>query len=88
MLKGVRYNLVLASVLHLDNPTGNISYKEALKISKNPMIKWAVPISYGDNYKGFRIVGTTVTFTALYDAELEKGRRVENPMEVSFRECW
>jgi putative ABC transport system permease protein len=80
--KGSPLQLVLASVLHLDNPIGNISYKKALKISKNPMIKSAVPISYGDNYKGFRIVGTTVKFTSLYDAELEKGRRVENPMEV------
>ena len=80
--KGSPLQLVLASVLHLDNPTGNISYKEALKISKNPMIKWAVPISYGDNYKGFRIVGTTDTFTALYNAELEKGHRVQNSMEV------
>ena len=50
--KGSPLQLVLASVLHLDNPTGNISYKEALKISKNPLIKSAVPISYGDNYKG------------------------------------
>jgi putative ABC transport system permease protein len=80
--KGSPLQLVLASVLHLDNPTGNISYKEALKISKNPMIKWAVPISYGDNYKGFRIVGTTDAFTTLYNAELEKGHRVQNTMEV------
>lgn len=80
--KGSPLQLVLASVLHLDNPTGNISYKEALKISKNPTIKSAVPISYGDNYKGFRIVGTTIKFTSIYDAELEKGHRVENAMEV------
>ncbi|MFT6843633.1 MAG: putative ABC transport system permease protein [Psychroserpens sp.] len=80
--KGSPLQLVLASVLHLDNPTGNISYKEALKISKNPLIKSAVPISYGDNYKGYRIVGTTDEYTALYNAELEKGSRVKNAMEV------
>ncbi len=80
--KGSPLQLVLASVLHLDNPTGNILYKEALKLSKNPMIKSAVPISYGDNYKGFRIVGTTNTFTALYNAELEKGHNVEKSMQV------
>jgi putative ABC transport system permease protein len=80
--KGSPLQLVLASVLHLDNPTGNISYKEALKIGENRMIKSAVPISYGDNYKGFRIVGTTDTFTSLYNAELEKGHRVQNSMEV------
>jgi len=80
--KGSPLQLVLASVLHLDNPTGNISYKEALKISKNPLIKFAVPISYGDNYKGFRIVGTTHEYTSLYNGELEKGNRIENSMEV------
>ena len=80
--KGSPLQLVLASVLHLDNPTGNISYKEALKISKNPLIKSAVPISYGDNYKGYRIVGTTHEYATLYNAELEKGHRVKNAMEV------
>jgi putative ABC transport system permease protein len=80
--KGSPLQLVLASVLHLDNPTGNISYNEALKISKNPLIKFAVPISYGDNYKGFRIVGTTHKYTSLYNGKLEKGHRVENAMEV------
>jgi putative ABC transport system permease protein len=80
--KGSPLQLVLASVLHLDNPTGNISYNEALKIGKNPLIKSAVPIAYGDNYKGYRIVGTTHEYTALYNAELEKGHRVENVMEV------
>jgi putative ABC transport system permease protein len=80
--KGSPLQLVLASVLHLDNPTGNISYKEALKISKNLLIKSAVPISYGDNYKGYRIVGTTHEYPTLYSAELEKGHRVKNAMEV------
>ena len=80
--KGSPLQLVLASVLHLDNPTGNISYKEALKISKNLLIKSAVPISYGDNYKGYRIVGTTHEYATLYNAELEKGHRVKNAMEV------
>lgn len=80
--KGSPLQLVLASVLHLDNPTGNISYDEAKKIGKNPMIKSAVPISYGDNYKGFRIVGTTPEFLTLYNAELQEGRAVEKSMEV------
>lgn len=80
--KGSPLQLVLASVLHLDNPTGNILYHEAKKIGKNPLIKSAVPISYGDNYKGYRIVGTTAEFRHLYDAELDKGRDVTKAMEV------
>ena len=80
--KGSPLQLVLASVLHLDNPTGNISYKEAKKISKSPMVKSTIPISYGDNYKGYRIVGTTSKFKSLYKAELDKGRDVEKSKEV------
>lgn len=80
--KGSPLQLVLASVLHLDNPTGNISYREAKKIATNPRVKSAVPISYGDNYKGYRIVGTTRDFQNIYKAELETGRYVEHSMEV------
>ncbi|WP_299714120.1 ABC transporter permease [uncultured Tenacibaculum sp.] len=80
--KGSPLQLVLASVLHLDNPTGNISYKDAKKIGKNPLIKTAVPISYGDNYKGYRIVGTTDDFLKLYKAELEKGTTTKKSLEV------
>lgn len=80
--KGSPLQLVLASVLHVDNPTGNIPYAEALKLKHNPMIKRAVPISYGDNYKGYRIVGTTDGFGEIYHAELAEGRKVEKSMEV------
>lgn len=80
--KGSPLQLVLASVLHIDNPTGNIAYHEVKKISKNPMVLSAVPLAYGDNYKGFRIVGTTHEYASLYAAELDKGRRVAKAMEV------
>ncbi len=80
--KGSPLQLVLASVLHIDNPTGNIHFEEAKALIKNPMIEKAVPISYGDNYKGYRIVGTTQDFSTLYNARLKKGKFVEKPMEV------
>lgn len=80
--KGSPLQLVLSSVLHLDNPTGNISYKEAKDIGKNPMIKSSVPISYGDNYKGYRIVGSTSEFMTFYKATIQEGNFAEKPMEV------
>jgi len=80
--KGSPLQLVLASVLHLDNPTGNISFAEAKKITKTPIIKNAVPISYGDNYKGFRIVGTTPNFKSLYYADLEIGNDFKGSFEA------
>ncbi len=80
--KGSPLQLVLSSILHIDNPTGNIPYKEAEKLGKNPMVRVAVPISYGDNYKGYRIVGTTPEFMSFYNAELQEGRAVQKSMEV------
>ncbi len=80
--KGSPLQLVLASVLHIDNPTGNIPYATAKKIGKNPMIKLAVPIAYGDNFKGFRIVGTSEEFLSLYAAEIAEGSMVKKTMEV------
>ncbi|RXG26938.1 ABC transporter permease [Leeuwenhoekiella palythoae] len=82
--KGSPLQLVLASVLHMDNPTGNISLAEAEKITKNPLIKKAVPISYGDNYQGFRILGSNEEFAGLYEAELAEGREPSKSMEVTL----
>ena len=80
--KGSPLQLVLSSILHLDNPTGNIPYKEAKNLVKNPMIKKATPISYGDNYKGFRIIGSTPGFLDHYNAEIKKGDSIQKSMEV------
>ncbi|WP_370173523.1 ABC transporter permease [Leeuwenhoekiella palythoae] len=80
--KGSPLQLVLASVLHMDDPTGNISLAEAEKITKNPLIKKAVPISYGDNYQGYRILGSNDEFAGLYEAELAEGRKPSKSMEV------
>ena len=71
--KGSPLQLILSSVYHIDNPTGNISYKEVKKIVKNPMIDITIPLSYGDSYNGFRIVGTTSKYPKLYEVDLKEG---------------
>lgn len=72
--KGSPIQLILSSIYHMDNPTGNISLAEARKLAASPMVKLAVPLSLGDNYKGHRIVGTDSTFLQLYNVELDDGR--------------
>ncbi len=79
--KGSPLQLVLSSVHHIDIPTGNISYKNAKKIMKHPAIKFGVPISLGDNFQNYRIVGTDKKFLKLYNAELEIGSMWEKPMQ-------
>ncbi|MBC9798637.1 ABC transporter permease [Sinomicrobium weinanense] len=80
--KGSPLQLVLSSVLHIDVPTGNIKLKDAEKIARNPLVKQGIPVSYGDNYKGYRILGTEKSFLELYGAEPEEGRLWEKPFEV------
>ncbi len=80
--KGSPLQLVLSSVLHIDNPTGNMLLSEADKIRKNPAIKTSAPISYGDNYKGYRILGSTNDFLKIYNAELKKGSYINKKMDV------
>ncbi|WP_353183123.1 FtsX-like permease family protein [Parapedobacter lycopersici] len=80
--KGSPIQLMLSSIYHIDNPTGNISYREARALAANRLVKLAVPLSLGDNYQGHRIVGTDSSFLQLYSLELEKGRLWQSDFEV------
>jgi putative ABC transport system permease protein len=73
--KGSPMQLILSSVFHLDIPPGNIPLDEAEKLAKHPMVKEAIPLALGDNYRGFRIVGTTEAYPAHYQARLKAGGR-------------
>src|SRR5690606_27459770 len=57
--KGSPLQLILSSVYQLDAPTGNINYKEAQTWMKHPFVETAIPLAFGDNYLGCKIVGTT-----------------------------
>ena len=81
--KGSRLQLVLCNVFHVDNPTGNIRMKDVTFLTKHPFVKNAIPISLGDNYKSYRIVGTNQNFLQkLYEAPLKQGKLFEKPYEV------
>ncbi|HRP69798.1 MAG TPA: ABC transporter permease, partial [Turneriella sp.] len=51
--------LLLSSLFHIGAPTQNISYRTFLKYKRHAAVSWAVPLSMGDSYRGFRVVGTT-----------------------------
>ena len=80
--KGSPLQLVLSAVLHIDNPTGNIPYNEAKKITEHKYIKDAIPISIGDNYKGYKIVGTSAGFVDLHKTGIETGAMFNTTYEV------
>ena len=81
--KGSRMQLVLCNVFHLDQPTGNIPLQSVNFIQEHPFVDLAIPISLGDNYKKFRIVGTKPSFiNELYQAKFLEGEIFSKSLEV------
>ena len=80
--KGSPLQLILSSVYHIDIPTGNIPYNQAKKIMNNPQIEKSIPLALGDNWKGFRIVGTTTNYIEHYKISLSEGRYWNENFEV------
>ena len=80
--KGSPMQLILSGVFHIDVPPGNVPLKAMRELEKNPLIASAIPISLGDNLRGFRIVGTSPAYIAHYGAALAQGRLWDAPMQV------
>ncbi len=80
--KGSPLQLILCNIFHIDFPTGNISLREAEKISRNRLIKKAIPLALGDSYRSYRIVGTTRAYADLYKSELATGDWWNTGLEV------
>ena len=80
--QGSPLQLVLSSVFQLDAPTGNINYQEAKKWMTHPFVKTAIPLAYGDNLRGFKILGTNSTYFVKNKLKLAKGNFNESNFEV------
>lgn len=81
--KGSPMQLILSAIYHLDIPTGNIPLAEAKSLAaKKPLVKHTIPMSLGDSYKGFRIVGTEHSYVAHYGGKPVNGRLWEKTMEA------
>lgn len=82
--KGSPLQLILSSIYHIDFPTGNIPAKDAYALMRNPLVKRAVPLALGDNYQGYRIVGSDTTFIGLYGLKLATGNFWSKDLEVTI----
>ncbi|HDS1094920.1 ABC transporter permease [Stenotrophomonas maltophilia] len=59
-------NLLLYSVFHIGDPTNNVSWQSYQELSALPQVKWAVPLSLGDSWRGYRVVGTSAGYFEHY----------------------
>ncbi|GAB4007289.1 ABC transporter permease [Spirosoma migulaei] len=80
--KGSPLQLILSSIYQIDSPVGNIPLDEAERLTHNPMIKTAIPLSMGDNYQSFRILGTNKKYLDHFEATVGQGKLFEQNLEV------
>jgi len=71
--RGSQLQLVLNTVFHLETSPGNIPWALYQAIKKDPRVELAIPYAVGDNYRGFRIVGTTDEIFTKF--EYQEGRK-------------
>ena len=72
--KGSPIQLILAGVFHIDVPPGNIRLADLQELAKHPQVAQVIPLSLGDSYQGYRVVGTSADYLAHYGAKLSQGR--------------
>ena len=88
--RGAKLTLVLNSVFHLDESSGTLAWADFLQVRSNALVAAVLPLAVGDNYKGYRLVGTmTNLFT---DFETGAGRKLRvapggRPFEMGFTEA-
>ncbi len=56
--RGSKLQLVLNAIFHLEASPGNLAWSDYEDIKNNPSVANAIPIAVGDNYLGYRLVGT------------------------------
>lgn len=72
--KGSPLQLILSSIYQIDSPTGNIPVESVDLLRKDPSVAHVIPLALGDNFRGFRIVGTEAAYLDIYGAKLASGR--------------
>ena len=80
--QGSPLQLILSSVYQVDAPTGNINYDSAKVWMEHPFVEKAIPLAFGDNYRGYKILGTTHDYLTKYKAKLAEGKLFEKNFEV------
>ncbi len=80
--KGSPLQLILSAIYQLDSPTGNVYLEDVQAIAMNPMVKWMIPLAMGDNYEGFRIVGTNKKYLEHFQASFADGEIFKDNLEV------
>jgi putative ABC transport system permease protein len=80
--KGSPLQLILSSIYHADVPTGNIPLSSVDTLRRERTVAKVIPLALGDNFRGYRIVGSEPAYPEHYGATLAEGRYWGKPSEV------
>lgn len=65
--KGSPLQLVLNTLYHIGAPVGNIPLADAEKLMRDKRVRFALPMVFGDNVGGFKVIGTTTDFFTTFE---------------------
>jgi putative ABC transport system permease protein len=80
--KGSPMQLILSGVFELDVPTGNVPLAAIRALETHPQVAKVIPISIGDSFRGYRIVGTTGEYLKHYGVKFQQGMMWTQPMQT------
>lgn len=80
--KGSPMQLILAGVFHIDVAPGNIALSDVRALAAKPLVAQVIPLSLGDSFRSFRIVGTTPDYLAHYKMKFAQGQPWSHSMEA------
>lgn len=87
--KGGTNQVVVNTVFLQDNPVGNVSPEVFEAVKNSPLVQQAIPLAFGDNYRGFKVVGASEEiFSFIHQRtnqpwlSIDQGRAFEKPFEV------
>jgi putative ABC transport system permease protein len=81
-------NLILYSVFHMGRAVNNMGYDSFLELKERDEVAWAIPLSMGDSYRGYRVVGTDGTYFSRFrygekrSLEFAEGELFSDPFGV------
>lgn len=78
-------NLLLSSVFHIGNTSHSLSMATFQQLADDPEVTSAIPLAMGDSYRGFRVIGTDVSYFQEGSDDqlmLTKGRKFADTFEV------
>ena len=80
--KGSPLQLILSALYHVDIPTGNVPLAAVDALRRNHLVAQVIPVSLGDSFRGFRIVGTEPALIEHYGVRFAAGVGWSTPMQA------